>query len=217
MDDATPEQEEKKLPWKNIIGYRQTWGICLARFVTDPIWWFFLYWLPKFLFSKYGIDLTNIGLPLITIYIISIGGSVWGGWLSSFLIKKGKEPVSARKVSILILALFAVPVFFVSLTNSFWLTVFLIAFATFAHQGYAANIFTIVSDVFPKNAVGSLTGLAGFGGAIGGVLFSGFVGLILEYTGNYFIIFAIASVAYLLCWLILILSIPGNKSIDFTK
>lgn len=216
-DDAEIEKTENKLTWKKIIGYRQTWGICLARFVTDPIWWFFLYWLPKFLNSNYGIDLTNIGLPLITIYVVSIGGSVWGGWLSSFLIKKGRNPLAARKFSILILALFAVPIFFVSLINNFWIAVLLIAFAAFAHQGYAANIFTIVSDVFPKNAVGSVTGLAGFGGAIGGVLFSGFVGLILEYTGNYYIIFGIASVAYILCWLILMFFIPKNQSIDFNE
>ncbi len=207
------EEEIKKLPWKKIIAYKQTWGICLARFVTDPIWWFFLYWLPKFLNTRYGIDLTHIGLPLIVIYLVSTGGSVFGGWLSSFFIKRGTAPVNARKVSILILALFAVPIFFTSLTNSFWLTVILISLATFAHQGYAANIFTIVSDIFPKNAVGSVTGLAGFGGAIGGVLFSGFVGLLLEYTGNYYIIFGIASLAYLLCWLILILLIPSNKPI----
>jgi len=207
-------EEVKKLPWKKIIAYKQTWGICLARFVTDPIWWFFLYWLPKFLNTRYGIDLTHIGLPLIVIYLVSTGGSVFGGWLSSFFIKRGTAPVNARKVSILILALFAVPIFFTSLTNSFWLTVILISLATFAHQGYAANIFTIVSDIFPKNAVGSVTGLAGFGGAIGGVLFSGFVGLLLEYTGNYYIIFGIASLAYLLCWLILILLIPSNKAIS---
>lgn len=213
LQDDSKDAEEKKIPWRKIIGYRQTWGICLARFVTDPIWWFFLYWLPKFLNSRYGIDLTDIGLPLIVIYLVSTGGSVFGGWLSSFFIKNGKNPVNARKISILILALFALPIFFTSLTNSFWLTVILISLATFAHQGYAANIFTIVSDIFPKNAVGSVTGLAGFGGAIGGVLFSGFVGLLLEYTGNYYIIFGIASLAYLLCWLILVLLIPSNKSI----
>jgi len=215
LQDDTAQETVKKLPWKSIIGYRQTWAICLARFVTDPIWWFFLYWLPKFLHTRYGIDLTHIGLPLIVIYLVSTGGSVWGGWLSSYFIKKGKNPIAARKFSILLLALFALPIFFTTITHNFWLTVCLISLATFAHQGYAANIFTIVSDIFPKNAVGSVTGLAGFGGAIGGVFFSAFVGLVLQYTGNYYIIFGIASVAYFVCWLILNFLIPRNKVIEF--
>jgi ACS family hexuronate transporter-like MFS transporter len=210
------EPEQKRIPWKKIIRHRQTLGICLARFVTDPIWWFFLYWLPKFLYSNYGIDLTNIGLPLITIYVISIGGSVFGGWLSSRLIEKGKEPVSARKFTILIMAVLVVPVFFVSGISNMWGAVILISMATFAHQGYAANIFTIVSDIYPKNAVGSVIGLSGFAGAVGGVIFSAAVGLILEITGSYYSVFAIASIAYLACWLILKIFVPDNKTITIT-
>lgn len=205
------ELEVKKLPWKEIIKYKQTWGISLARFLTDPVWWFFLYWLPKFLYSRFGIDLSNIGLPLIIIYVVSTGGSVFGGWLSSFLINRGMDPVKSRKLAILILALFAVPVFFASLVQNFWLAVILVALATFAHQGYAANIFTVASDIFPKNAVGSVTGLAGFAGAIGGVIFSAGVGLILEYTGNYYIIFAFASISYLLCWFVLNILIRNDQ------
>ncbi|WP_423128282.1 MFS transporter [Gaoshiqia sp. Z1-71] len=212
-----PESEGVKLPWKSIISYKQTWGICLARFLTDPIWWFFLYWLPKFLNSNYRIDLTNIGLPLIIIYMVSIGGSIFGGWLSSFLINRGENPVSARKLTIFLLALLVVPIFFTSFTSSVWLAVALISMATFAHQGYAANIFTIVSDIFPKNAVGSVVGLSGFAGAIGGVLFSAAVGVILEITGSYYVIFGIASVAYLLCWLSLHLLIPANQPIKFLE
>lgn len=207
------EQEQEKIPWRKLIRHRQTLGICLARFVTDPIWWFFLYWLPKFLNSKYGIDLTNIGLPLISIYVISIGGSIFGGWLSSRLIEKGKEPVSARKLSILFMAFLVVPVFFVSGISNLWGAVILIGMATFAHQGYAANIFTIVSDIYPKNAVGSVVGLSGFAGAVGGVMFSAAVGLILEFTGSYYSVFAIASVSYLLCWLVLKIFVPDNKTI----
>ena len=215
QDEAGSEQE--KIPWKKIIRHRQTLGICLARFVTDPIWWFFLYWLPKFLNSKYGIDLTNIGLPLITIYTISIGGSILGGWISSRLINKGKDPVSARKVTILIMAVLVVPIFFVSNISNMWLAVLLISMAAFAHQGYAANIFTIVSDIYPKNAVGSVVGLSGFAGAIGGVLFSAAVGLILEFTGSYYTIFAIASVAYLVCWLVLKIFVPDREIITINS
>ena len=206
--------ETKKLPWKSIISYKQTWGICLARFLTDPIWWFFLYWLPKFLNSNYHINLTNIGLPLVVIYVVSIGGSIFGGWLSSFLINRGKNPVAARKLTIFFMALLVVPIFFTSFTTNVWLAVLLISMATFAHQGYAANIFTIVSDIYPKNAVGSVTGLAGFAGAVGGVLFSAVVGLILEFTGSYYVIFGIASVAYLLCWLSLYLLVPNHQKIQ---
>jgi MFS transporter, ACS family, hexuronate transporter len=207
------EPETKKLPWKSIISFKQTWGICLARFLTDPIWWFFLYWLPKFLNSNYNINLTNIGLPLIVIYVVSIGGSILGGVISSGLINRGMKPVKARKNTIFLMALLVVPIFFASLTANLWVAVLLISMATFAHQGYAANIFTIVSDIFPKNAVGSVTGLAGFAGAVGGILFSAAVGLILELTGSYYVIFGIASVAYLLCWLSLYLLVPNNQVI----
>jgi ACS family hexuronate transporter-like MFS transporter len=208
------EPETTKLHWKSIITYKQTWGICLARFLTDPIWWFFLYWLPKFLNSNYHVNLTNIGLPLIVIYVVSISGSIFGGWMSSTLIKRGKNPLAARKQTILLMAFLVVPIFFTSFTTNVWLAVALISMATFAHQGYAANIFTIVSDIFPKNAVGSVTGLAGFSGAVGGILFSGAVGLILEFTGSYYVIFGIASAAYLLCWLSLHLLVPDHQKIQ---
>ena len=211
------EPETQKLPWKSIISYKQTWGICLSRFLTDPVWWFFLYWLPKYLNSNYHIDLTNIGLPLIVIYVVSMGGSVFGGWFSSRLISKGKQPVAARKLTIFVMALLVLPIFFTSFTSNVWLAVALISMATFAHQGYAANIFTIVSDIYPKNAVGSVTGLAGFSGAIGGVLFSGSVGLILQFTKSYYLVFGMASVAYLLCWLALVLFVPDNKKISIDE
>jgi ACS family hexuronate transporter-like MFS transporter len=157
--------------------------------------------------------LTNIGLPLIVIYVVSIGGSIFGGWMSSGLINQGMNPVKARKNTILLMAMLVVPIFFASLTANLWVAVLLISMATFAHQGYAANIFTIVSDIYPKNAVGSVTGLAGFAGAVGGILFSGAVGLILEITGSYYVIFGIASVAYLLCWLSLYLLVSDHEKI----
>ena len=211
QDGEEPAQE--RVSWKEIVRHRQTWGISLARFVTDPIWWFFLYWLPKFLNTNYSIDLTNIGLPLITIYVISMGGSVLGGWISSRLIEKGKNPVKARKFAILIMALLVVPIYFVSGISNMWLAVLFISMAAFAHQGYAANIFTIVSDIYPKNAVASVVGLSGFAGAIGGVLFSMAVGLILEFTGSYHVVFAIASIAYLVCWLALKALVPDHETI----
>jgi len=207
------EEISKRIPWVKIFPHKQTLGICLARFVTDPVWWFFLYWLPKFLDTNHGIDLSNIGLPLIIIYLISDGGAITGGWLSSFFIRRGKDPVAARKLAILLLALLVVPIFFASVTAHMWMAVGLISMATFAHQGYASNIFTIVSDVYPKDAVGSMIGLSGFAGAVGGVVFSFLVGLILELTGSYYIVFGIASIAYLLCWIVLKLFVPDNKTI----
>ncbi len=208
------EKSAGLIPWKKILPHKQTLGICLARFVTDPIWWFFLYWLPKFLFTNHGINLSNIGLPIIVIYVVSDGGSIIGGWVSSNLIKKGKDPIAARKITILYMALLVLPIFFASITSNLWLAVTLIAMGTFAHQGYAANIFTLVSDIYPKSAVGSMVGLSGFAGALGGVVFSAAVGLILELTGSYYIVFGIASIAYLLCWVILKTFVPNRTMIS---
>ena len=204
----------EKVPWKKIFYYRQTLGICLARFLTDPIWWFFLYWLPKFLDKTYHLDLHTVGLPIFIIYTVSIAGSIFGGWLSSHFIKQGKKPVASRKLTILFLAILVVPIFFASTASHLWTAVALITLATFAHQGYAANIYTIVSDIYPKNAVGSMIGLSGFAGAIGGSLFSVVVGFILHFTGSYYIVFGIASVSYLLCWLSLKLLVPDDQTIS---
>ncbi len=204
-DLAEPVQH---IPWKNILPYRQTIGICLSRFITDPVWWFFLYWLPKFLSSKFGLDISGIGIPLIIIYTASSFGSIGGGWLSSHFIKRGKSIDYARKTTVLIVGLMVLPIFFASFTSHLWVSIVLISLATSAHQGWGANIFTIVSDIFSKNTVGSVIGLSGFCGAVGGMLFAPAVGLILQATGNYYIVFAIASLAYISAWLILKIFIP---------
>lgn len=200
--DQEPENKVS-IPWAKLLTYKQTIGICLGRFVTDPIWWFFLYWLPKYLNTQHGLDIQGMGLPLIIIYTVSSVGGIGGGWLSSYFIKKGKSIDFARKTTILIVALLVVPIFSLSYFSNLWLAIILISFAAAAHQGWASNIFTVVSDIYPKNAVGSVTGLAGFAGALGGIIFSPLVGFILEYTQSYYIVFAIASCAYLLAWLFL--------------
>lgn len=207
-------EKEEKVPWKSMFSHKQTLGITLSLFLTAPVWWFFLYWLPKFLYTNHGINLSDIGLPLIIIYIISDGGAIFGGWLSSFMVKRGMDPVKARKRSILIMAFLVVPIFFAAFTSDLRVAVSLIAIAAFAHQGYASNIFTIISDIYPKNAVASMVGLGLFAGSVGGVLFSSAVGLILEATGNYYLIFGFASIAYLLSWLFLKLFVADNKTID---
>jgi len=202
------------IPWVKLLTYRQTIGICLGRFVTDPIWWFFLYWLPKYLNTEHGINLQAMGVPLIIIYAVSSMGGIGGGWLSSQFIKSGRSIDYARKTSILIVALMVVPIFFLSYFSSLWIAVALISLAAAAHQGWASNIFTVVSDIYPKKVVGSMTGLAGFAGAIGGIIFAPLVGFILDATQSYYIVFAIASCAYLLAWVFLKIFIPRIEPLN---
>ena len=205
------------IPWLKLLTYRQTVGICLCRFLTDAVWWFFLYWLPKYLNTQHGLNIQQLGIPLIIIYTFSSVGGIGGGWLSSYFLRIGKTVDSARKTTILIMALMVVPVFFLSYLSNLWIAIVLISMATAAHQGWASNIFTIVSDVYPKNAVGSVTGLAGFAGAVGGIIFAPLVGFILDATGSYYIVFAYASLAYLLVWLILKIFIPRIVPIDLKE
>jgi ACS family hexuronate transporter-like MFS transporter len=194
-------QTGKSVPWIKLLAHKQTLGICLGRFVTDPVWWFFMYWLPKYLSDKLGLDIQGLGIPLIIIYTVSSLGGIGGGWLSSRLIGKGKSIDFARKTSILIMALMVMPVFLLTWLQSLAAAIVLISLATAAHQGWASNIYTVVSDIYPKNAVASMTGLTSFAGAVGGIIFAPSVGWILQSTGNYHIIFGIASIAYLLAWL----------------
>lgn len=207
-------ENEQQLPWSSVIFHKQTLGISISLFLTAPIWWFFLYWLPKFLHTSHNVQLASIALPLIVIYVVSDAGAIVGGWFSSALVKKGVAPLKARKNVIFILALMVVPVVFVPLISELWLIVALISLATFAHQGYASNIFTIIPDVFPKKAVGAVTGVAMFFGAVGGVVFSPLVGQILERTGSYSIVFIIAACSYLLSWVFLRLFVRDGLRAD---
>ena len=210
--DSEPEVKVS-IPWSKLLLYRQTIGICLGRFVTDPIWWFFLYWLPKYLGTEHGVNLQGMGIPLIIIYTVASMGGIGGGWLSSQFIKTGWSIDKARKTSILIVALLVMPIFTLSYFSNLWVAVALISLAAAAHQGWASNIFTVVSDIYPKNVVGSMTGLAGFAGAIGGIVFSPLVGFILDKTHSYYLVFAIASCAYLLAWVFLKVFIPRIEPI----
>ncbi len=205
-----PEQ----IPYLRLLPHRETLTICLLKFVTDPVWWFFLFWLPKFLRENFGVSLIEFGPPLVVIYLVSDVGSIAGGWLSSHFVKKGRSIDFARKTAILICGLFAVPIFFASQVESMWVSVALISLGTAAHQGCSANIFTVMSDVFPRRAVGSVVGLAGMSGAIGGALIATVVGLILEATGSYIPIFAMFSFAYVAAWLVLKIGIPQIKQLE---
>jgi ACS family hexuronate transporter-like MFS transporter len=201
------KQEGQAVKWKDLFRKRSTYAIVASRFVTDWVWWFFLFWVPDFLNKSYGVDIKDSVLPLIIIYTVAGFGGIVGGWLSSNFIKGNKSIDFARKTSILICALCVVPIVFIMNTSSIWVAVGLISLAAAAHQGWASNIYTVVSDIYPKNAVGSMTGLAGFAGSMGGVLASAGVGLILQVTGSYLLIFTMAGSAYLIAWLILKLMI----------
>lgn len=209
------EDPPQKIAWKRLIPHKQMWAFAIGKFLTDPIWWVYLFWLPKFLNTKFGLNILQLGLPLIVIYVIADVGSIGGGWLSSFLIKKGWTVNKSRKITMLICALCVVPIVFAATTDNLWVSVLLIGLAAAAHQGWSANIFTIASDMFPRQAVGSVVGFGGMAGSIGGMLIASTVGLILEGTksaeypnGNYFSIFLIAGSAYLTALLIIHLLAP---------
>jgi ACS family hexuronate transporter-like MFS transporter len=188
---------------------RQTWAFAIGKFLTDPIWWVYLFWLPKFLNSTYKLDITQIGLPLVVIYVVADVGSIGGGYLSSTLIKRGWTVNKARKLAMLICAVSVVPIVFAAKASNLWVAVGLIALAAAAHQGWSANIFTMTSDMFPRRAVGSVVGIGGMAGSIGGMLIATTVGLILQYTGSYFPIFIMAGSAYLIALLVIQLIVPN--------
>ena len=202
------ESGESGVTWRQLFRFKQTYAIVFSRFVTDWVWWFFLFWTPDFLNKTHGVDLKATVLPLIIIYFMSSIGGIYGGAVSSRFIKAGKSIDFARKTTILIFALLVLPLNAVPYIHNIWIVVLIIGLATSTHQAWASNIFTIVSDVYPKHVVASMTGISSVGGAIGGALASSFVGFILEWTGSYATIFMIASCMYLLAWLTLKLFVP---------
>jgi len=205
---SDPPEPTVKVPWRNLFPHRQTWAFAIGKFLTDPIWWVYLFWLPDFLNKKHGLDLKTFGIPIAVIYIIADVGSIGGGWLSGYFIKQGWTINKSRKVAMLICALAVVPIVIASTTSSLWLSVILIGIAAAAHQGWSANIFTISSDMFPKQVVGSVVGIGGMMGAVGGMVISPLVGYILDRTGSYVPIFIIAASAYLVALLIIHLLAP---------
>ncbi len=201
------------VPWRQLLAYRQTWALIIARFLTDPVWWFYLYWVPKFLNAKHGLTLDKIGIPLVIIYLAADGGSIFGGWLSSTLIKRGWSVNASRKFAILICALMVTPMAFASDTASTWVAVAVLSLATAGHQGWAANMFASISDMFPSHAVSSVAGITGFGGSIGGMLVATATGLLLQATGSYVPIFVWAGFSYLLVLGIIQVMIPKIEPI----
>jgi MFS transporter, ACS family, hexuronate transporter len=211
------KEETDSVSWKTVLLKKETIIVCIVRFISDPTWWFLLFWLPKFLNEQHGITLVDIGLPMITIYVIADIGSVAGGWLSSHLIKKKKSLDFARKITMLICAVSVLPIVFASQTANLYIAVGLISLAAAAHTGWMANVYAIISDIFPRNAIGAVTGISVLFAVGGGMAYATAVGFILEMTGSYFLIFLISGFAYLTAWIILKLGIPEIKPIHFHK
>ncbi len=195
------EEATQSVKWSLLLPHKETWAFALAKFLTDPIWWLYLFWLPDFLSKRHGLDLKSMGLPLVMVYLAASVGSIGGGWISSALIKRGWSFNDARKMAMLLCALCVVPMFFAAEVSELWLAVGLISLAAAAHQGWSANLFTTVSDMFPKAAVGSVVGIGGMAGAIGGMFIAKVVGYVLEATQSYVPVFLIAGSAYLVALL----------------
>ena len=200
---SDPQEPAGKTKWVRLFPLRQTWAFAMGKFLTDPVWWFYLFWVPGFLQSKHGVALTGIGIPIMAIYLISDVGSVAGGWLSSSLIKRGRSVNAARKIAMLICAVGVLPVVFAYRVESTLSAVLLIGLAAACHQGFSANLYTLTSDMFPVRAVGSVTGIGGMAGAIGGWLMAKVVGHVLQWTGSYMIPFTMAGSGYLLALIVI--------------
>lgn len=210
-----PDPPAAKIPWMRLIPHRQTSAFAIGKYLTDPVWWFYLYWIPNFFRDNHGLDLTTIGLPLIIIYLIADVGSVGGGWLSSAFIKRGWTINRARKTAMLICALAVTPIIFASNVKNLWVAVALIGLAAAAHQGWSCNLFTTTSDMFPRRAVGSVVGIGGMAGALGGATMAVATGYILQSTGqNYSIVFTIAGTAYLVALAVIHLLSPRLDPVE---
>lgn len=202
--------------WSQLLPLRQTWAFVIGKFMLDPIWWFYLFWVPDFLQRKHGLALAQIGLPLVIIYLISDVGSIGGGWISSTLIHRGTSVNRARKLAMLICALTVVPIVFAYDAQNLWVAVVLIGMAAAGHQGFSANLFTMTSDLFPTQAVASVVGIGGMAGAVGGMFIAKLVGFILQRSGSYRIPFLIAGSSYLLAVGVIHLLTPRLKPVQFS-
>src|SRR5467141_1650450 len=194
---SDPAAPSGKIKWGILLRYKQTWAFAAGKFMIDPIWWFYLFWIPDYLQREHGLHLTQIGPPIVVIYVISDLGSVRGGWLSSSLIRQGFSVNAARKWAMFLCSLCVLPIAVVYRLSGLWPATLLIGLAAAGHQGFSANLFTLASDLFPSRAVGSVVGIAGMAGAIGGMLIAEIVGHVLQWTGSYMVPFFIAASAYL--------------------
>ena len=205
---SDPDEPVAKIRWAQLLPCRQTWAFAAGKFMIDPIWWFYLFWIPDYLQRQHGLHLTQIGLPILVIYVISDIGSIAGGWLSSTLLRRQFSVNAARKWAMFICALSVVPVAAVFRISGLWPATMLIGLAAAGHQGFSANLYTLTSDLFPSRAVASVVGIGGMAGALGGMLIAQIVGHVLQWTGSYMIPFLIAASAYLIALLLIHLLSP---------
>lgn len=220
-DDSSDTNQ--KFLWHHLFFKKQTWVYIAGKFFTDPVWWFYLFWLPAFLKSEYSLTKTDVAFPIALVYTLATVGSIVGGWLPMYFIKKGFVIYKARKISMLIYALCALPVVAVQLLGSYnqWQAILLIGFVAAAHQAWSANMLTTVSDMFPKKAIASVTGIGGMAGGIGGILFAKVAGVLFDYyksnghlATRYYIIFFVCGTAYISAWLIMHFLVPKMKAVE---
>jgi MFS transporter, ACS family, hexuronate transporter len=210
--------------WGQLFGFRQTWAFVVGKFLTDPVWWFFLFWLPSYFAKTFQLDLKKPSLPLVVVYTATTIGSIGGGYLSGYFINRGMSPTRARRTAMLLFALAVVPIMLAQYATNIWQVVALISLAAAAHQAWSANIFTTASDYFPKQAVGSVVGIGGMAGSVGGILFPLLVGYVLDSAkaaGNinvgYNLIFTLCGGAYLLAWGLMYLLTKQGKPVDIAN
>jgi MFS transporter, ACS family, hexuronate transporter len=211
INKGAAEKYGYSAPWIKLLHERQTWAFAIAKFLTDPIWWFYLFWLPSYFSTRFHLSLSHIGLPLIIVYNAAVIGSIGGGWLPEPFRRLGLSPVNARLATMCFCACLAVPVFAVSYVSSEGAAIALISLAAGAHCGWSANLFTTVSDMFPRCAVGSVTGIGSMAGSAGGFLLATLTGYLLQTTHSYLSTFFIASGAYLLAMLFIVTLAPGLR------
>ena len=210
----TQEPVTERIPWLKLLKYRQTWAFVVGKLLSDPVWWFYLFWLGLFLNNNFGLTLSQLGLPLIVIYSMTTAGGIAGGWISGAMINRGVAVNKARRITMLICAVLALPVITAPHITNLWLAVAVIGLALSAHQGWSPNIFTTVSDMFPKKAVGSVVGLGSSIGSIGGMLFLASSGYIVQATGSYTVLFVFCGSAYLMAVGIMHLLTANAKPVD---
>ncbi len=219
--DSTVEADDVHIPWINLFKLKQTWAFIIGKFFTDPIWYFFLFWLPSYFNSTFHLDLKKPSLPLVIVYTATTIGAIGGGWLSSYLIKKGWLVYKSRKFVLFLSALAVLPIMLARYTTDMWMVIWLISLSVAGNSAWSANIYTIVSDMIPKKAVSSVIGIGGMAGAIGGVIFPLFIGFILDYykginnlVAGYNIIFIVCGVSFMIAWILIHFLTPKMKPVQ---
>lgn len=211
---SEPSPPVVRVSLRTILPHRQTWAFAIGKFMTDPVWWLYLFWVPDFLSRNHGLNLLAVGPPIVAIYLVADVGSIGGGWLSSTLIHRGWTVNRARKTAMFVCAVAVIPIVFASQVTSLWAAVGLVALAAAAHQGWSANLYTLTSDMFPRHAVGTVMGFGGMAGAFGGMLIAKLTGYLLETTGSYLPVFLIAGSTYLTALLVIHLLAPRLERVE---